>query len=564
MAGYIGSSASVVTSGAERKKVYSITSTTTSLTGASYTPNFVHVFHNGVRLVDGTDYTATDGNTITLTTAAENGDEVVVVSYATFQTSDTVSASAGGTFSNDVAVTGDFTVDTNTLHVDSTNNRVGVGTSSPSVDLHISSSAGSLRLEDSDLGHYGGMIQSGGALYIDADFGGTAGVAGNMRFRVAGGTEAMRIDASGNVGIGTSSPASLVHANNTSGDAAVRVTSSDTGYAQLFLGDQTSGSQGRLEYYNGNNSMGFYTAGSERMRIDASGNVLLGTTSTPLTLISTSSIEGIGLEGNTPYVGISRAAGIPLYLNRLISDGDIMHFRKDGTTVGSIGNAGSRPYIASTQHGLYFGSTATLPTNGSGAPIDNTYDFGVSTYRWDDIYATNGTIQTSDRNEKQQIASLTAAEMQAAKTISALFKTFKWNDKVAEKGDAARKHTGVIAQDVQQAMADAGLDAGDYAFFISSTWWETQTEVPAVEAVAAQDAVYDEEGNLISEAVDAVEAQEAYTRTDTYDTLEEAPEGATERTRLGIRYPELLAFIGAATEQRLASIEARLDALEGV
>ena len=48
-----------------------------------------------------------------------------------------------------------------------------------------------------------------------------------------------------------------------------------------------------------------------------------------------------------------------------------------------------------------------------------------------------------------------------------------------------------------------------------------------------------------------------------YDTQEEAPEGATERNRKGIRYPELLAFIGAATEQRLTSIEARLDALEG-
>ena len=99
-------------------------------------------------------------------------------------------------------------------------------------------------------------------------------------------------------------------------------------------------------------------------------------------------------------------------------------------------------------------------------------------------------------------------------------------------------------------MADAGLDAGNYAFFISSTWWEAQTEVPAV----AEET--DEEGNVI------VEAKEAYTRTDTYETAEEAPEGATEHTRLGIRYPELLAFIGAATEQRLASIEARLDALE--
>lgn len=88
MAGYIGTKASVVSSGAERKKVFSITGTTTSLTGLSYTPNQVHVFHNGVRLVDGTDYTATNGTSITLVTAAENGDEVVVISYATFQAAD--------------------------------------------------------------------------------------------------------------------------------------------------------------------------------------------------------------------------------------------------------------------------------------------------------------------------------------------------------------------------------------------------------------------------------------------------------------------------------------------
>ena len=131
MAGYIGSKASVVSSGAERKKVFNITTSTTVLTGLSYTANQVHVFHNGVRLISGTDYTETNDTTITLTNAAENGDQVVVVSYASFQTSDTVSASAGGTFSNDVTVDGDLTVDTDTLHVDSANNRVGVGTSSP-------------------------------------------------------------------------------------------------------------------------------------------------------------------------------------------------------------------------------------------------------------------------------------------------------------------------------------------------------------------------------------------------------------------------------------------------
>jgi hypothetical protein len=126
MAGYIGSKASVVSSGAERKKTFAITTNTTSLTGLSYTVNQVHVFHNGVRLVDGTDYTATNGTSITLTSAAENGDEVVVISYATFQTSDTVSASAGGTFAGDVNFTGNVSVDGGTIKLDG-NYPVGTG-----------------------------------------------------------------------------------------------------------------------------------------------------------------------------------------------------------------------------------------------------------------------------------------------------------------------------------------------------------------------------------------------------------------------------------------------------
>lgn len=170
----------------------------------------------------------------------------------------------------------------------------------------------------------------------------------------------------------------------------------------------------------------------------------------------------------------------------------------------------------------------------------------MSSYRYDDAFITNGVTTGSDQNEKQQIASLTSAEITAAKAISALFKTFKWNDAVASKGDAARTHTGVIAQEIETAMSNAGLDASKYAFWCSDTWWTKDVEVAAVEA--------DEEKGI--------EAQDAYTRTDHYDTKDEAPEGATEHTRLGVRYPELLAFVGAATEQRLTSIESRLTALE--
>jgi hypothetical protein len=256
----------------------------------------------------------------------------------------------------------------------------------------------------------------------------------------------------------------------------------------------------------------------------------------------------------------------PLVLNRKSSDGDIVFLQKDNSAVGSIGTNESYAYIAGTARGLRFGHSGSnaqiVPVTASGQGSDDNVDLGAASLRFDDVYATTGTIQTSDQNEKQNIASLTTAEMTAAKAISKLFKTFKWQDKVAAKGDAARTHTGVIAQEVQQAMTDAGLDASKYAFWCSDTWWETSTEVAAVEAVAEAAAVYDDDGNLVTPPVDAVPAKDAYTRIDTYNTADEAPEGATQRTRLGIRYPELLAFVGAATEQRLADIETRLTALE--
>ena len=409
--------------------------------------------------------------------------------------------------------------------------------------------------------------------------------------------------ATGKVGIGTANPDQLLHLAASSG-ATLRFESTTTGattgdiFGAIEFETQDSNSAGikaKIDAYSegsvGNTALRFHTGDTvsldEAMRIDSSGNV--GISKTAYGSIST---DGFWWEnGASKYLALSGTGTSPIYLNRNGSDGGIVNFYKSGTTVGSIGsaNSGADLYINSTDdlflraNGLdgiqIFQSGGSLQQISCYTNLypstDNAFDVGTASLRWDDIFATNGTIQTSDANEKQQIAALTDAEMTAAKAISALFKTFKWNDAVAEKGDAARTHTGVIAQDVQAAMTAAGLDAGDYAFFISSTWWETQTEVPAVEAV---DAVYedvviptvlDDDGNEVEAerteqrtVTEAVEAVAAYTRTDTYDTAEEAPEGATERTRMGIRYPELLAFIGAATEQRLSNIETRLAALE--
>jgi hypothetical protein len=388
---------------------------------------------------------------------------------------------------------------------------------------------------------------------------------------------AITIDSSENVGVGTTSPSTF---NSTGGRLAV---ASGAGNVAALFSDATYYTLGIKHSGVGSEAVGMFggTSGSglalmtnntERMRIASDGTVFIGKTSADL------SLTGIQATSSGQAFSVTRDGGAPFALNRKSSDGEIAGFYKDTVKTGAIGVQSSDLVIyssASGHEGLRFGNGAIVPTNNTGVSTDNACNLGGGGGRFTDIYATNGTIQTSDQNEKQQIASLTDTEMTAAKAISALYKTFKWNDSVADKGDAARTHTGVIAQDVEQAMTDAGLDAGEYAFFISATWWETQTEVPAVEAVEAvyEDvvipAVLDDDGNEVEAerteqrlTSEAVEAKDAYTRTDTYDTDEEAPDGATERNRKGIRYPELLAFVGAATEQRLASIETRLTALE--
>jgi hypothetical protein len=109
------------------------------------------------------------------------------------------------------------------------------------------------------------------------------------------------------------------------------------------------------------------------------------------------------------------------------------------------------------------GSTNFAPS------ADNAMTCGSSGFRWTTVYATTGTINTSDATQKEQIADLTAAELAVAKRIKGLFKTFKFKDAVAAKGAAARIHVGVMAQDVQAAFAAEGLDANRYGIFCSDT-----------------------------------------------------------------------------------------------
>jgi len=374
-------------------------------------------------------------------------------------------------------------------------------------------------------------------------------------------TDAITVDSSQNVGIGTSSPSSVLHIKNTTPKVIIEDGNNSTGGASYTpyiefnaigdnvgsVGFSTNGNYFDIKAENYNSApIRLFTGGSEAMRIDSAGNVLVGTT----TLFPTggNNVEGITFQSSYES-HFSRSSGAAIQVNRKTNDGDLVGFKKDGVAVGSIGNLGTGFYIASNAGSGLRMAGNVIPTDSNGNNNDNAVDLGVSTVRFDDVYATNGTIQTSDQNEKQSIQSLSASEIAVAQRISKLFKTFKFNSSVEEKGDSARTHTGIIAQDVQQAFTDEGLDASNYALFISSTWWEKEI---SVDAVAEE---LDEEGNIV------VEGKDAYTYI---DTKEEATEGYTERTRLGIRYPELLSFISSAFEQRLTNIETRLEALENI
>ena len=93
---YLGRSAKLSLK-AQEKVSFLATAGQTSKTGLSYTVGFIEVYVNGVLLTDTTDYTATNGNSITFTVALLVNDEVTVVSLKTFASADHYTKSAADT-----------------------------------------------------------------------------------------------------------------------------------------------------------------------------------------------------------------------------------------------------------------------------------------------------------------------------------------------------------------------------------------------------------------------------------------------------------------------------------
>ena len=87
-----------------------------------------------------------------------------------------------------------------------------------------------------------------------------------------------RFAGNGNVGIGTASPDRLLSVEDSSSNAFISLVSKNDSRSAILLGDTDSDGQGRIDYDNSDNHLHFSTAATERMRIDSSGNVGIGTT----------------------------------------------------------------------------------------------------------------------------------------------------------------------------------------------------------------------------------------------------------------------------------------------
>lgn len=171
---------------------------------------------------------------------------------------------------------------------------------------------------------------------------------------------------------------------------------------------------------------------------------------------------------------------------------------------------------------------------------DDSANLGLSSNRLKEIFCANGAINTSDENEKQDVQDYTDEVLDAWGGVQ--FRQFLFRAAVEEKGDAARIHSGVVAQQVVKAFADKGLDASRYGLLCYDKWGDEYETVEVVDAPAVLDA----EGDVM------IPEQ---THKETHCTIEAGE-------RYGIRYNEALCLEAAYQRRRAQRLEERIKKIE--
>jgi hypothetical protein len=303
-----------------------------------------------------------------------------------------------------------------------------------------------------------GNVTVGNNLTVTGTFTGSTGV---MNI----GSGQLYKDASGNVGIGTSSPAgklevssanNIVYSTGTAGFGAFYARGSGTSNSYLFMGNATSGEQGRITTENGGAIAFANTASAtERMRIDSSGNVGIGT-----------SAPGVKLDVSGQRIRINNASdpGIELW-NGSVAKGyvfydttnDLVTMRHASTGTGaSINSSGNLLVGTTTINTARLNVTAATEIgafqNTSGTGNVRFLNSGGSTIgyiQWSG--ASTSYVTSSDYRLKENVAPITSG----LATVSALKPvTYKWK----EDGSVGE---GFVAHELQEIIPFAVTGSKD-------------------------------------------------------------------------------------------------------
>jgi len=215
--GYIGNQASSNFSSLAKQAITGNGGANYTLTTAVANANELEVFVNNVRQEPAVAYNVA-GTALTMTGNVASTDDFYVVyqGKAVQTTVPTDGSVTSAKLDTNIAIDGDLTVDTNTLVVDAANNRVGVGTASPSQTMHIQRASS------------GGSAVAGAALIVE-------------------GTDATGSD--------------------------IQILGDASDYQQLLFGDADDNDVAGIAYSHSSNTMRFSTNGSERLRILSGGGL---------------------------------------------------------------------------------------------------------------------------------------------------------------------------------------------------------------------------------------------------------------------------------------------------
>ena len=218
-----------------------------------------------------------------------------------------------------------------------------------------------------------------------------------------------------------------------------------------------------------------------------------------------------------------------------------LQVKSSGSTGGFVGSEGANNLIMGSGDACWKMDPANniyRPFSAdSGGGIDDTHDIGASAHRFDDIYASNGSIQTSDKNEKNTIV---ASDLGLEFIDKLTPVSYKFNGK-------NRTHYGLIAQDVETVLSDISKDTNNFAGFIKTEIkTDLEKDLTAINTKLAEGV--DIDGVEYTDEMKAkLEARKTQIET-----------GIAAEYRYGLRYNEFISPIVKAIQE----LSTRVKALE--